>query len=664
MIELRTLGGLQLRGPPAGDYRAVLAQPKRLAMLAYLALAHPGRFARRDTVVALFWPELDADHARSALRQTLSFLRRALGNDALLSGGCDAIAVNTSVVHCDAVAFDQACNGDDLQRAAELYQGDLLEGLYVSDAAPELEHWIEDERSRLRLRARQVVWQLAARREAEGNIPLAAEHARHAAALFPLDEAGLRRLILLLEKLGDYAGAVRHYETFNDRLAREFEVEPAAETAALMLRVRSRIGGAAVNGENGGVRVAHSNPVAPTRLDRPNDPTPAGPTRMDRPNVPTPSVEPAALPELRRAHPGWRRAAILLAAAITGLIGVAIGVQARQAPAPPMEETADPLAQELYIKARVAWGQHTFAGLNTAAEYLEEAVRRDPSFARAYGMLALSYVFMPYFGQVAPHDAYPRAQAAAHRALELNPALAEPTYAQAHLSASFLWDWNESDRLFRRALDLNPEDPIAHLLYGGFLSATGRLDAGLAEFEVARVLDPSSRWILNEFARRLIWAGQHDRAMTELRSALRLEPNFPRAHRTLGLLHVVQGRYAEAIDEFTKACVLGGNRPFDLSALAHGHVLLGERAEAERILADLEARQQREYVPPFAIATIHVSLGRTDDAFAWLDRAADARDPLLAWTVQYEPMLDPIRADARFEALRRRMRLPADRAAR
>lgn len=242
MIELRTLGALRLLGPSRHDFAAVLAQPKRLALLAYLAVAHRGGFARRDSLVGLFWPDLDDAHARSSLRQSLTFLRRALGEDVLVRRGAEEIGVDESVLETDAVLFDRACDATEWRAALDLYRGDLLEGVFMSDVSPTLERWIEDERARLRTRVAQVAWKLVARHEAEGNLEMAAEHARRAVAFAPHDENGLRRLIALLDRTTDYGGAVRAYETFARRLADDLEVVPATETTALMSRVRARIG--------------------------------------------------------------------------------------------------------------------------------------------------------------------------------------------------------------------------------------------------------------------------------------------------------------------------------------------------------------------------------------------------------------------------------------
>jgi serine/threonine-protein kinase len=241
MIELKTLGALRLLGQSNHDFDAVLAQPKRLALLVYLAVAHRGGFARRDSLVGLFWPDLDDAHARSSLRQSLTFLRRALGDDVLARRGTEDIGIDDSVLETDAVLFDRACDAGDAHGALQLYRGELLEGVFVSDVSPDLERWIEDQRARLRTRAGQVAWKLVTRYETEGNLELAAEYARRAVALAPQDERGLRRLMLLLDRDADQGGAVRAYETFARRLAADLEVEPARETTDLMTQVRSRL---------------------------------------------------------------------------------------------------------------------------------------------------------------------------------------------------------------------------------------------------------------------------------------------------------------------------------------------------------------------------------------------------------------------------------------
>ncbi|HEX5576486.1 MAG TPA: BTAD domain-containing putative transcriptional regulator [Gemmatimonadales bacterium] len=239
MIELRTLGALELTSAENTAAGSVLAQPRRAALLCYLALALPRGFHRRDTLFALFWPEEDAEQARHALRQSVYFLRRALRPETIISRGDEELALAREQVTCDVWAFDAAVDDRRPADALALYRGELLAGFHISDA-PDFERWLDQERSRLRQRAGEAGWGLAAARERDGDASGAVEAARRAADLAPTDETALRRLVLLLERLGDRAAAVRAYDAFAWRLEGEYELEPSAETRALMARIRAQ----------------------------------------------------------------------------------------------------------------------------------------------------------------------------------------------------------------------------------------------------------------------------------------------------------------------------------------------------------------------------------------------------------------------------------------
>ncbi len=239
MIEFRALGTLVLRGPNGEDIDSVLAQPKRVALLAYLAIARPRGFHRRDALLALLWPEQDEQHARWALNQALRQLRISVGKEAVSSRGDGEVGVEPQLLSCDAVDFEAAIDRDDPARALALYRGDLLDGFHVSGCG-EFERWLEAERVWLRRRAARAASTLALHEEARGESVAAGHWARRAFALSSDDEAEARCLIELLDRVGDRAGAVRAYEEFARRLRDEYEVEPAPETRALMATVLSR----------------------------------------------------------------------------------------------------------------------------------------------------------------------------------------------------------------------------------------------------------------------------------------------------------------------------------------------------------------------------------------------------------------------------------------
>jgi DNA-binding SARP family transcriptional activator/TolB-like protein len=241
LIQFHTLGTLDLRGSDGREVRAVLQQPKRLGLLAYLAVASPRRFHRRDTLLALFWPELDQEHARAALRRALYFLRAELGPDVVSGRGDDEVGVPMQALWCDATALDRASDEGESERAVALYRGPLLEGLYVAGAAPEYQEWLDRERSRLRGRAAAAARSLVDRAEADGRLTDAARWCRRALDLGPDDEAVLRRLLTLLDRTGDRSAALRAYGEFSRRMAQEFELQPSVETRRVVDLIRSRI---------------------------------------------------------------------------------------------------------------------------------------------------------------------------------------------------------------------------------------------------------------------------------------------------------------------------------------------------------------------------------------------------------------------------------------
>jgi DNA-binding SARP family transcriptional activator len=240
VIRLHTLGVLDLRDANGREIGAVLRQPKRLALLAYLCVSSPRRFHRRDSLLALFWPDLDQEHARAALRRALYFLRGELGPDVIAGRGDEELAVPDAELWCDAAALELALAAGDAATALALYHGPLLDGLYVAGAASEFQDWLDRERLRLAERAGAAARSLAEAAEREGRLGDAAEWARHGLALGPDDEAALRRYVALLEQGGDPSAALRAYDDFARRLAKDLDLEPSDETRALAEAVRAR----------------------------------------------------------------------------------------------------------------------------------------------------------------------------------------------------------------------------------------------------------------------------------------------------------------------------------------------------------------------------------------------------------------------------------------
>jgi DNA-binding SARP family transcriptional activator/thioredoxin-like negative regulator of GroEL len=236
MIVLQTLGVLDLRDDAGGEASRVLAQPKRLALLGYLAITAVPQ--RRDTLLALFWPELDDRRARLALRQAVHFLRRALGADTLRRSNGDELALGEGL-RCDVGEFERALQEGRHGDALLLYGGELLPGFHCSEAAPEFGQWLDDVRQRLQAGAAEAAWLLADAAEQAGSPREAIRRGHQALQFAPDDETGVRRLISLLDRLDDRSGALRAYDESARRLKQEFGVDPAAETVRLIETVRS-----------------------------------------------------------------------------------------------------------------------------------------------------------------------------------------------------------------------------------------------------------------------------------------------------------------------------------------------------------------------------------------------------------------------------------------
>ena len=237
MVRFHALGAIELAAGNGTDERVILSRQKRLGLFAYLVLARPQRFHRRDELVALFWPELDQQHARTALRQALHYLRKTLGHEVFLTRGEEEIAVDGSRIRCDAIEMDASLDAGDAEAALALYRGPLLPGLHIGGSA-ELDRWLDGERDRFARRAFAAAGSLARHEEQRGDGAGAIAWARRAAELAPFDETAARTLIRLLDAAGASAEAIATYNAFALAIRQELELEPSTETRELIRGIR------------------------------------------------------------------------------------------------------------------------------------------------------------------------------------------------------------------------------------------------------------------------------------------------------------------------------------------------------------------------------------------------------------------------------------------
>jgi predicted ATPase/DNA-binding SARP family transcriptional activator len=238
MNRLHLLGALDLRDATGSVLRSVLAQPKRVALLSWLCIE--GGLQRRDTLLALFWPESDESRARHSLNQALYALRRSLGAEAILGRGASEVGVDPERLWCDAAAFQRALSEGRPTDALELYRDDLLKGFFLDDA-PAFEPWLEGARARLRTAAAEAAWRVAGSEEAAGNGSGVAYWGRRAVAYAPDDEARFREVLQALARTGQPGLACREFDAFATRLRAEYDLEPEPSTQALAAELRMQL---------------------------------------------------------------------------------------------------------------------------------------------------------------------------------------------------------------------------------------------------------------------------------------------------------------------------------------------------------------------------------------------------------------------------------------
>lgn len=312
-------------------------------------------------------------------------------------------------------------------------------------------------------------------------------------------------------------------------------------------------------------------------------------------------------------------------------------------------------AYHLYLKGRYYTNKRTEEWIKKGIEYFQQAADTDPNYALAYAGLADAYAFLASStGGMPPRETYPKAKAAALKALEIDDALAE-----AHTSLGFfhlMYDWNfaEAEREFKRAIKLNPGYANAHDGYGFLLKATGRNDEAIRASRQAKKLDPLSLFTNVSLAWAYYFARDYERALEQVRKALEMEPRFDFAYWIMGLALAGQGRMDESIAALNQAVILTGGGLTHEAHLGYAYALSGKQEEARHVLADLEEIAKEKYVSAYYFAIIYLGLSAQELTFHWLERAFDERAGFLAF-IKVEPMFDPLRADERFLELLRRM---------
>jgi TolB-like protein/Flp pilus assembly protein TadD len=317
-----------------------------------------------------------------------------------------------------------------------------------------------------------------------------------------------------------------------------------------------------------------------------------------------------------------------------------------------------PAAYQAYVRGWYFLERVSEADFRRAIGYFQQAIEADPAYPAPYVGLALSYEELGYYALAPATEAYPRARAAALKALELDSTLGEAHASLANIDNFFTWDFPAAERGFKRALELSPRYARGHLARGMHLSAVGRIDEAVAALKQAQELEPLSLLTQAAAARPYYLGRRYDEAIAQARRALEIDSTFSRAHYWLGMSFAQTGRPREAIREFEKTLRRAGPTPVYRAASAYAYAIAGERSRAQQILSELEKEARTKPVSSVEIAAVHVALGQREQCFQWLAEAFERHDPLVAY-LAVDPRFDRYRDDLRFQDLLRRIGFPA-----
>ena len=658
MFVVQVLGGLALtstNGPvPTGAL-----QRRRMSLLALLALGRE-RGMSRERIQAYLWPESDASRARHALEQLLYATRRDLGADAVESSAME-LHLNPDLVRADVWAFDDAIRDEDWEPAVGLYRGPLLSGQHLADSA-ELERWTDGERVHREQDYLRALGALARAASQRGDASDAVRWHRLQAAADPLSVPIVLDLMRALEASGDRLAAVQQARVYQQLVLATLEVEPDPVVQSLASTIAARTDTTL----NGAADAAYPALFDPSGLR----------------SVADSPVTSVATPTRRTGSHGgvWSFGGVLVA---LGGLAVLVAVRSQsldsgsaasaagpgQMLAPNAERPArgaitrpaDPEARALYLRGRTLWDKRTKDPLNEAVVLFRQATERDPGYAAAWAGLAQSYAMLGYFG-FAPADAmFPKARAAALRAIALD---STPGEAYAALGQALAWQhaWPDAEVAYQRAVKLEPKDATAHQWYALLLAYLGRAREAAMHTGQASQLDPLSVQVNNMHGMMLYYAGDTTGALRQYERTVDAEPDSawvrqnPWVLTNFSRVAAAAGRKALAVRLAERALEVVPSHPRPMFDLAYAYVAAGEPNTARAMFARADTAH-----PHYAVyrALLHGILGEPDEAFAWFDRLREWPLPSLV-SLNCEPRLAALRADPRFKRVRQRLNLPPD----
>ncbi len=313
-------------------------------------------------------------------------------------------------------------------------------------------------------------------------------------------------------------------------------------------------------------------------------------------------------------------------------------------------------AYQLYLKGRYHWEKFISKDVEKSIEYFHQAINLDPNFALAFTGLADAYFALNGLGVAAPNDVMPKAKAAAARALEIDETLAEAHTSLGVIKDIYDWDFAGAEREFKRAIELNPNSSTGHYLYAKFLpDIQNSFDDSIKQFHKALEIDPFSVGVNKDFGETLYYARRYDEAIEQWKKTLKIEPNHAVSHSWLARAYEVKGDYDLAFDEIIKQRISSGVSPEHIEVTKETYAKYGWKGFWQEQLILAKQRANKGYVEPYFLVWNYVRLGQRDQALNWLERAFESRSSWMP-TIKFDPLLDDLRSDSRFQSLVLRVR--------
>jgi adenylate cyclase len=708
VLHLKTFGGCVVTRDGA-PLDSLSGQRKGLALIALIA-ASGEHGVSREMLLSYLWPESSEPRARTSLNQLIHAIRQQLGTPDLLIG-TTVLRLNPDRITSDISQFRLAIKQGNHEEAVALHTGPFLDGFYMR-GADELERWISTTRADLARNAARSIEALAEDASTRGEPRVSVQWWRRLAEAEPLSAQAVRGLMRALEATGERAAALEHARLFEMHVTRELGVAADPSINELVTRLKAAPSVPEVNRRPASLNLQSTVPsvaVLPfvnTSGDQADEHFSDGLTdeligalgkvsglrvtgrtsvfALKGKGLTTRAIAEAlnvtAVLEgsVRRAAERIKVSAQLVSAAedtvlwshafdretkdiftvqeeIARAIALALPVRLAADARRIVRGPADLASYDLYLKGRHLLNTRlSKESLGLATRLFSEVIARDPAFAPAYAGLSHAHAYRAVFAYARPREAFEAAKTAARQALAIDDDLADAHVSLGHILFVSDYEWDAAEKEFRRAIELEPANSTARLIFSVCLQDQGRFSEALAELEIARTIDPLAPFVGALTGRVYVNARRPDEAIRHLRETLDIVPDLDVLHQQLAHAYLQKGMADEAVAAMRRAAELSG--PRDTAQLAYVLAVTGNRAEALRLVTELVEASEYPNSQAFHLAMAYAGLEDRAEAFRWLEHGYDERASFMDG-VKITPAFDSLRADPQWRPFLQRMRL-------